>query len=126
MSFLDRIGGAAVATAIASHFYELVLADPLLLPLFRDASEPHADRMAWWLIELFGGEAVHTKRRGGFRTMVRAHQGLRITEAQRERWVGSMLAAVDEAALPEDARLEFARYVETVSRLAMNSSRAAG
>lgn len=48
VSALDRIGGEEVAHRLAQAFYARVLADPVLLPLFRDPSEPNAERMGWW------------------------------------------------------------------------------
>ena len=123
--FIDRIGGPATARALAHAFYDRVLADPLLLPLFRDPHEPHAERMAWWLIELFGGEPIHTRERGGFRAMVAAHQGLGISEAQRARWVEHMLGAAQALGIEASALAEYRAYVETASRLAMSGSRRA-
>ena len=79
MSFIDDIGGPAVVDRLADRFYTRVLSDPLLRPLFRDPDEDHAGRMAWFLTELFGGEPLHSERRGGFSTMVAAHRGLKIT-----------------------------------------------
>ena len=124
-SVLDRIGGDQAAHRLAQAFYARVLADPVLLPLFRDPSEPHAERMGWWLVELFGGDQVHSAQRGGFATMVRAHHGLGIKEAQRAQWVAHMTAATEEVGLDPAVAAGFARYVETASRLAMNGSQQA-
>ena len=122
MSFLDDIGGAAVVDRLAEHFYRRALADPDLRVLFRDPDEPHAKRMAWFLTELFGGERVHSRHRGGFATMVAAHRGLRISEAQRIGWVDHLLAAADEVGIPDGPLRQFANYVDTASRLALNGS----
>lgn len=73
-------------------------------------------------MELFGGDQMHSARRGGFVTMVRAHHGLKIKDAQRARWVAHMTAAVDEVELDPEVAAGFARYVETASRLAMSGS----
>ena len=66
---------------------------------------------------------MHSARRGGFVTMVRAHHGLKIKDAQRARWVAHMTAAVDEVELDPEVAAGFARYVETASRLAMRTDR---
>ena len=122
MSFIDDIGGPAVVDRLADRFYTRVLSDPLLRPLFRDPDEDHAGRMAWFLTELFGGEPLHSERRGGFSTMVAAHRGLKITEAQRQGWVAHMLAAAEEVGLPPAAMVEYAAYLGQGSRLAMSGS----
>ena len=122
MSFIEDIGGPAVVDRLADRFYAQVLSDPVLRPLFRDPDENHAERMAWFLTELFGGAPLHTERRGGFATMVGAHQGLKITEAQRSAWVAHMLAAAEEVGLPPAAMVEYAAYIGKGSRLAMASA----
>ena len=122
MTFIDDIGGPAVVDRLADLFYAQVLSDPQLRPLFRDPDEDHAGRMAWFLTELFGGAPLHTMRRGGFSTMVAAHQGLKITEAQRSAWVAHMLAAAEAVGLPPAAMVEYAAYIGKGSRLAMASS----
>lgn len=122
MRFLDQIGGVEVVDRLAAAFYDRVLDDALLRPLFREPDEPHAQRMAWFLTELFGGDRVHTRLRGGFATMVAAHRGLKITEAQRVRWVAHMKAAAAEVGIPPGPMGEFADYLDTASRLALNGS----
>ena len=121
-SFYDRFGGQPAVDALAADFYARVLADPLLLPLFRNPSENHAERMAWWLAELFGGPKLHSRMRGGFPAMVRAHAGLSISERQRERWAEHMLAASLASGMSDTLFAEYAGYVDIASRLAMRSS----
>lgn len=122
MRFLDEIGGPDIVDRLAARFYDRALVDPLLRPLFRNPDDAHADRMAWFLIELFGGEALHTRHRGGFGTMVAAHRGLRISEAQRLGWVDHMLAAAADVGIPDAAMAKYARYLDTASRLALSGS----
>lgn len=124
-SLFELAGGSERLTALATNFYARVLADPLLLPLFRDPSEDHAGRMAHWLIEVTGGPAAHSFSRGGFPTMARAHVALGISESQRARWVEHMLAACDALGMPGDFVRAFRRYVEGGSHLAMRQSKVA-
>ena len=122
-TFLSRVGGVEVVHTLAERFYDRVLSDDLLLPLFHDPTENHAERMAWWLIELFGGPRTHSERRGGFRAAAAAHFGLNIDEAQRLRWLSHMHAAAAEMAMAPDLFSEYARYLETASQFAMQGSR---
>jgi len=117
-----QLGGATAVTALADRFYDRVLADPALLPLFVDPTEDHAGRMALFLAELLGGPTGHAEQRGGPNTMFRAHQGLRITEVQRQKWVDHMLAAMDEVAMPADLHASLLAYIEQGSRLARSTS----
>jgi hemoglobin len=122
-TFFARVGGAEAVHSLAERFYGRVLSDDLLLPLFRDPTENHAERMAWWLIEVFGGPPLHTRRRGGFSAAVVAHHGLQISEAQRLRWLSHMHAAAAEMDMDPDLFRDYAKYLETASRFAMHGSR---
>lgn len=122
-TFFHQLGGQAAVDGLAETFYRRVLADPELIPLFHDPTEDHAGRMAWWLTELFGGPRIHTERRGGFNTMVRAHVGLNITEAQRVKWLDHMLASANERKMPAPLLATYREYLETASRLAAQGSR---
>lgn len=121
-TFLSRFGGDEAVYRLAERFYDRVLSDDLLLPLFQDPTENHAERMAWWLIELFGGPRIHSERRGGFRAAVVAHHGLNIDEAQRLRWLSHMHAAASEMAMAPELFSEYARYLETASQFALHGS----
>ncbi len=117
-----RLGGGPAVTRLADRFYERVLADPALLPLFADPTEDHAGRMALFLAEFLGGPAEHSAQRGGPAHMFRSHQGLRITEVQRARWVAHMTAALDELIVPEDLRGQLLAYFGRGSHLARQTS----
>ena len=108
--------------ALTTRFYERVFADPVLLPLFRDPTEPHAERLALWLAELLGGPPLHTERRGGFATMRDAHRGLRITEPQRRAWAEHMRGAAEDVGLDEGFRRAFMPHVEGGSTFARRVS----
>jgi hemoglobin len=101
-TLFELAGGQAGLTRLAEAFYRRVFADPIMLPLFRDPDEDHAGRMALWLIEFFGGPALHTRQRGGFPTLFSAHADLVISDAQREHWIEHMLAASQEVGLPAE------------------------
>ncbi len=118
----DLAGGSAALIALAHDFYDRVLGDPLLRPLFRDPTEDHAGRMARWLVEVTGGPRMHSAERGGFPVMVRAHEHLGISEAQRARWAEHMMAACAAQELPAEFVAAFGKYIEGGSRLAMRQS----
>jgi hemoglobin len=115
-------GGAAGMRRLTETFYRLVFADDLLAPLFHDRSDDHADRLAMWLTELFGGPAEHTAHRGGFDVMKGAHQNLQITEPQRARWAELMYRASIEAELPEEFQRRLLPYIEGGTTFAMRIS----
>ncbi|MFF0199277.1 group II truncated hemoglobin [Streptomyces sp. NPDC005017] len=120
-SLYDWAGGADAFSRLTSVFYDKVLEDDLLAPLFAHLDPAHAEHVALWLAEVFGGPARYSETQGGHGHMVAKHFGKGITEPQRRRWVNLIQDAADEAGLPTDAefRSAFLAYVEWGTRLAV-------
>ncbi|MEU9732362.1 antibiotic biosynthesis monooxygenase [Streptomyces sp. NPDC048002] len=114
-------GGAPALSRLTTAFYDRVRKDDLLAPLFEGLDPDHAEHVALWLGEVFGGPPAYSGTQGGHDHMVAKHRGLAITEAQRRRWVNLVQDAADEAGLPTDAefRSAFLAYVEWGTRLAV-------
>ncbi|MDW6060872.1 group II truncated hemoglobin [Streptomyces sp. FXJ1.4098] len=100
----DAIGGMDTLRRLSDTFYEAVLADPLLAPVFANFSRTHIEHVAVWLAEIFSGPARFTEELGGHQALLRSHLGLAITEEQRTRWMELMTAAVEKE-LPDDELL---------------------
>ncbi|MFI2759620.1 group II truncated hemoglobin [Streptomyces echinatus] len=117
----DWAGGGAAFSRLTSIFYDKVVKDDLLAPLFAGLPPEHAEHVALWLGEVFGGPARYSENQGGHGHMVAKHMGRDIGEAQRRRWVDLIQDAADEAGLPTDAefRSAFLAYVEWGTRLAV-------
>lgn len=117
----EWLGGEAALRRLTDVFYRRVAEDPLLAPVFAGMDAHHAEHVATWLGEVFGGPADYTRRHGGHPHMASKHLGRRITEQQRRRWVDLLQDAADEAGLPTDpeARAVFAYYVEWGTRMAL-------
>ncbi|MGI5402829.1 group II truncated hemoglobin [Streptomyces sp. CA-135486] len=98
------VGGADALSRLSNTFYEAVLADPLLAPVFADFTPTHIEHVAVWLAEIFDGPDRFTAELGGHQALLRAHLGLSITEEQRLRWMELMTAAVEKE-LPDDELL---------------------
>jgi truncated hemoglobin YjbI len=77
-------------------------------------------------VESFGGPDRYTRELGGFQSIIDVHRHLRITEAQRQRFVKLYMAAADTAGLPDDGPFRDAlrSHVEFGSRVAMRNSHA--
>jgi hemoglobin len=118
----DLAGGAAGIHRLTERFYELVFADELLAPLFREPGDEHAHRLALWLTELLGGPPEHSEQRGGFEVMKGSHLGLEISEAQRSRWVALMEQAAGDTGMSDEFRQRFVPYLEGGSTFAMRVS----
>ena len=106
-------------------FYDSVLGDPLLQPLFGEGQAQHVEHLTMFTAETFGGPDRFT-RELGFQHLIDVHRGLAITERQRERFVELYMAALDAAGMPDDEpfRAAVREHVEFGTRVAMQNSNA--
>ena len=120
-SVYEWAGGDAAFQRLTTVFYAHVAQDPLLAPVFAGMDERHAQHVATWLAEVFGGPAEYTAAHGGHAHMASKHVGQHITEEQRRRWVNLLMDSADEAGLPSDPefRAVFAYYIEWGTRMAI-------
>lgn len=59
-SLYDAVGGTDGLRRLSDSFYERVLADEVLAPVFATFTPDHVEHVAVWLGEVFGGAgAVH-------------------------------------------------------------------
>ncbi len=65
-------GGHAALLRLTEVFYDRVLADPVLEPVFRHMGAQHREHVALWLGEVFGGPTTYTDEQGGYPTMLEA------------------------------------------------------
>lgn len=124
-SLYEWLGGTEILNQLTEKFYERVLADELLRPLFGDMPADHPRHVADFVGEVMGGTADYTATRGGHATMLQHHFGRNISEEQRRRWVTLLLDTADEAGLPADPEFRSAlvAYLEWGSRLAVINSK---
>jgi hemoglobin len=125
-SLYEHAGGEAALHRFIDVFYASVLADPVLQPLFGAGRPDHVTLLTAFDSETFGGPDRFSRELGGFGRLIDAHRGLRITEAQRQRFVELYLAAADTAGLPADERFRASlrSHVEFGSRVAVQNSHA--
>jgi hemoglobin len=124
-SLFEYAGGEEALHRLEQIFYDSVLADPLLAPLFGGGKPTHVEHLTMFTTESFGGPDRFT-RELGFQHLIDVHRGLRITEAQRQRFVELYLAALDKADMPSDPafREAFREHIEFGSHVAMQNSHA--
>lgn len=96
MTLYEDLGGEPALRRLSDAFYERVLADELLAPVFASFTPTHVERVAIWLGEIFGGPADFTARLGGHQALLKVHLGLGIREEHRQRWLELMQAAIEE------------------------------
>jgi hemoglobin len=124
-TLFDHAGGLEALHRLEEAFYASVLKDPLLQPLFGAGQPQHVDHLTAFTAESFGGPDRFT-RELGFDHLIAVHRHLKITEAQRQRFVELYMAALDTAGMPDDEpfRKAVREHVEFGSRVAMQNSHA--
>jgi hemoglobin len=117
-------GGAEAFRRLTEVFYDKVLEDPVLAPVFAHMGDKHREHVALWLSEVFGGPSRYTDELGGYPAMLSHHLGLGLTEQQRSRWAALIAQSADPAGLPDDPefRSAFVAYVEWGTRIALANS----
>lgn len=104
-------------------FYRRVADDPVLRPMYPEGDlAPAARRLRLFLVQFFGGPGTYGEERGHPRLRMR-HAPFPIDQAARDVWVGHMLAALDEAAIPEPARRTLQDYFENTATHMINVMR---
>jgi hemoglobin len=120
-SLYDLIGEEGF-NRLVSAFYRRVETDPILRPLYPEAELSGAERrLRMFLIQYFGGPTAYSEERGHPRLRMR-HAPFVIGERERDAWVTNMLAAMDEAAIPEPAYTTMKDYFEKGASFMMNAT----
>jgi hemoglobin len=124
-TLFEHAGGEQGLHRLEQTFYDSVLRDPLLQPLFGAGQPEHVEHLTMFTAESFGGPDRFS-RELGFSHLIAVHRELKITEAQRERFVELYMAALDAAGMPDDAPFRNAvrEHVEFGSGVAMQNSHA--
>lgn len=117
-------GGHEALLRLTQVFYDKVLSDPVLAPVFAHMSDQHREHVAIWLGEVFRGHSRYTDELGGYSAMLGHHLGLALTEEQRSRWAALIAQSADPAGLPDDPefRSAFVAYIEWGTRIALANS----
>jgi hemoglobin len=124
-TLFEHAGGEEGLHRLEQAFYDSVLRDPLLKPLFGAGRPTHVDHLTAFTAESFGGPDRFS-REIGFAHLIAVHRALKITEEQRQRFVDLYVAALDTAGLPSDPAFREAvrEHIEFGSKVALQNSHA--
>lgn len=122
----EYAGGVEKFEMLTDLFYEKVIMDEILEPVFRHMAAAHSKHVAHFLAEVFMGPKFYSNQFGdeALRRMVGKHIGKKLTEQQRKRWVELLLVSADEIGLPADPefRSVFVGHIEWGTRVALINS----
>ncbi len=109
---------------LVAAFYRQVPGDDVLAPMYGDEDLEGAEqRLREFLIFRFGGPPHYIEARGHPRLRMR-HIRFPIGQAARDRWLQLMHAALDEAALPEEAEDVLRRFFDSTATFLINRAEA--
>src|SRR3981189_800620 len=123
-SLYDWAGGMPVFIELFDKFYDKVLADDILEPVFKHMSAQHRLHVAHFVAEVLGGPKVYSEAEGSHFEMIRKHLQKYLTEKPRKRWMDLFQQTADEMDLPADPefRSAFMAYLEWGTRIAVINS----
>ncbi len=115
----EMVGGDETFRRLVDRFYERIEDDPVLRPLFPEDLAPGKEHQFLFLTQYWGGPARYEVERGHPRLRMR-HGPFTIGEAERDAWLGHMLAVIDEIGIPEPARTQMCEYFERAATFMIN------
>lgn len=115
---------------LVDHFYDGVVADPVLAPLYPPNDIAGArERLRLFLVQFWGGPQTYSELRGHPRLRMR-HAPYVIGEAERASWVRLMAAAVavevEAGRLSEEDEARMLGYFAHSARFMMNAEDPSG
>jgi hemoglobin len=123
-SLYEWAGGMPVFVTLFDKFYDKVLADDILEPVFKHMSPQHRLHVAHFVAEVLGGPKVYSESEGSHFQMIQKHLSKHLTQEHRKRWMALLLETADELDLPGDPefRSAFMAYLEWGTRIAVINS----
>ena len=107
----DRVGGMDFFVRLVDEFYDGVVTDEVLWPLYPDQSDLAGakHRLTLFLAQYWGGPTTYMEERGHPKLRLR-HMPFRVGPLERDRWLVHMMAAVEAVTEDADVRAELTNY----------------
>ena len=123
-SLFEWAGGMPVFEKLFDKFYDKVLTDDILEPVFKHMSAQHRLHVAHFVAEVLGGPKLYSESEGSHFQMIQKHLSKHLTQLHRKRWVELLIGTADELRLPDDPefRSAFMAYLEWGTRIAVLNS----
>lgn len=107
----DRVGGMDFFVRLVDEFYDGVVTDEVLWPLYPDQSDLAGakHRLTLFLAQYWGGPTTYMEERGHPKLRLR-HKPFHVGPLERDRWLVHMVAAVEAVTEDADVRAELTNY----------------
>jgi len=120
ISVFELVGGQPFFHDLVDAFYERVERDPVLRPIYPEDLAPGKRALAMFLAQYWGGPPEYSAEKGHPRLRMR-HAPFTIGPEQRDAWLASMLAALDDTDAPEAAKAAMREYFAMAATAMINS-----
>jgi len=118
-SLYERVGGQPWFDDLVERFYLGVESDPVLRPLYPEDLEPGKRHLALFFGQYWGGPSAYSEERGHPRLRAR-HLPFTVGVAERDAWVGHMVAAVEACEITPEDRRAMVEYLEQAATFLIN------
>lgn len=107
VSLFEAVGSSEFFVDVVDHFYDNVVINAVLRPLYPEDLGDARRHTALFLIQYWGGPGTYSEERGHPRLRMR-HLPFAIGQAERDAWFELMMNAVDDtlAAAPKGSILQ--------------------
>lgn len=124
-TFHEAVGGHETFVRLVDRFYEGVLTDPVLRPMYPEAETDPAmpgarERLTMFLEQYWGGPKTYGEQRGHPRLRMR-HAVFPVSPAARDAWLRHMRAAVLSLELPPLQEETLWDYLERAAHSLVNT-----
>ena len=108
MTIYEQLGEENIRK-IVQLFYEKIAEDELIRPMYPKELAPAEDRLFLFLVQVFGGPATYSEKRGHPR-LRRRHFAYPIDMTASDRWLQHMSEAVDQIEMSNETRTQVLGY----------------
>jgi hemoglobin len=116
----ERLGGMAFFESLTDRFYQGVATDEVLRPMYPEDLEGPRRHLCLFLAQFWGGPRTYDDERGSPRLRAR-HFPFKIDGDARDRWLGHMRTAVEEARLGALEKAQLLGYFEATANHMVNT-----
>ena len=119
-SDFDIFGGELFFRNLVNDFYQGVINDEILKPMYPEGDMEGAEkRLRMFLEQYWGGPSTYSEERGHPRLRMR-HQPFYISKVEHDAWLQCMHAALIDLDMPEEMKEELWTYFQYAANSMIN------
>jgi hemoglobin len=117
----DNFGGKDFFTSLVEDFYQEIINDPILKPMYpEDDLDGAIERLTLFLMQYWGGPGTYSELRGHPRLRMR-HAVFPIDFAARDSWLKNMNVALNKQEITDENRTKLWNYLQMAADSMVNT-----